>query len=38
MAALVGLVAGVRADVLLEVGQLRELALADLTSGIEGND
>ena len=32
VAALVGLVARVRPDVLLQVGQLRELALADLAS------
>ena len=31
--ALVGLVARVRPDVLLQVGQLRELALADLAPG-----
>lgn len=35
VAALVRLVAGMRADVLLEVRQLCELPLADLTSGLE---
>ena len=35
VAALVRLVAGMRADVLLEVRQLRELPLTDLTSGLE---
>ena len=36
VAALVGLVARVRPDVLLQVGQLRELALTDLASGRRG--
>ena len=36
VAALVGLVARVRPDVLLQVGELRELALADLASETEG--
>ncbi len=35
VAALVRLVAGMRADVLLEVRQLRELSLTDLTSGVK---
>ena len=35
VAALVRLVAGMRADVLLEVRQLRELPLADFTSGLK---